>query len=270
MLAHTVNAEWIKIRTTRAVYWTTALIVIFSVAFGAFMGWANGMSYQMFLDDGEAEAAAANAAALNVPSALLGLQLFGVMIIMIQSALLVTGEYGNNTAKSNALAVPKRWHLPVAKFLVYGVLATVVTVVSGLLSVVATRWVAGTQVDDDDVLSGIAMSADDAWMVMGRMLIYSLGAAALAIGAAYLLRRTAGAIAVVLLWVLVLEEIPGMFPRVDEWVPQYMPFNNITSAVNLNDVANAPWGQVGSVIYFVVICVAVFIAGVIALRRRDA
>lgn len=270
MLAHVIQAEWIKIRSTRAVYWTTGLVVVFSVAFAAFMGWATGMAYQLAVDDGNMEIAAVNAEAMNVSSALSGLSVFGVMIIMIQGALLVTGEYGNNTAKSNALAIPKRWQVPVAKFLVYGIIAAVATVIAGLLSVLMSRWVAGTQVDDAGVLEGISMSADDAWLVMARMVIYSLGGVAVAIGVAYLLRRTAGAMAVVLLWPLVLEEVPGMFPRVEEWVPQYMPFNNMIAAVNLNDVANAPWGQTGSIIYFLAICAAVFIAGVLLLRRRDA
>ncbi|AHW65196.1 ABC-type transporter, permease subunit [Corynebacterium glyciniphilum AJ 3170] len=270
MLAHAINAEWIKIRTTKAVYWTSALIVVFSVAFGAFMGWANATSYQMFVDDGDLETAAINAGALDVAGALMGLQVFGVMIILIQSALLVTGEYGNNTAKSSVLAVPKRWQLPVAKFIVYGVIAAIVTLISAVLSVLVTKWVAGLQIDDEAVLSNISLSADDAWTVMLRMVIYSLGAVALAIGIGYLLRKTAGAMAVLLLWVLVLEEIPGMFPRVKEWVPQYMPFKNIGGAVNLNDVANAPWGQAGSVIYFAVICLVIFIIGTVTLRRRDA
>ncbi|MDN6387229.1 ABC transporter permease [Corynebacterium sp. AOP12-C2-36] len=270
MLAHTINAEWIKIRTTKAVYWTSALIVVFSVAFGGFMGWANAMNYNMAVDDGNAELAAASVEGLTVSSALLGLQLFGVMILLIQGALLVTGEYGNNTAKSNVLAVPKRWQLPVAKFIVYGVIAAVVTLVSAVISVLVTRWAAGTQIDDDAILSNISLSADDAWTVVLRMVIYSLGAVALAIGVAYLVRRTAGAMAVLLLWVLVLEDIVSMVPKVKDWVPQYLPFNNIGSAVNLNDIADAPWGQNGSVLYFVVVCLVVFVIGAVTLRRRDA
>ncbi|MDN5683612.1 ABC transporter permease [Corynebacterium glyciniphilum] len=270
MLAHAINAEWIKIRTTKAVYWTSALIVVFSVAFGAFMGWANAMNYNMAVDDNNAELASISADGLSVASALLGLQLFGVMIILIQSALLVTGEYGNNTAKSNALAVPKRWQLPVAKFIVYGIIAAAITVISSVLSVIVTKWAAGTQIDDNAVLSNISLSADDAWTVILRMVIYSLGAVALAIGVAYLLRKTAGAMAVLLLWVLVLEELPGMIPKAKEWIPQYLPFKNIGNAVNLDDLANAPWGQTGSVIYFAVICLVIFILGTVVLRRRDA
>jgi ABC-2 type transport system permease protein len=270
MLAHAINAEWIKIRTTTAVYWTSALIIVFSVAFAAFLSWANAMSYQMFIDDGNLEAAAANAQGLNVAGALLGLQLFGVMIILIQGALLVTGEYGNNTAKSNALAVPKRWQLPVAKFIVYGVIAAVTTLIAAVLSVLVSRWIAGTQIDDDTILSGISLSADDAWTVILRMAVYAVGAVALAIGVAYMVRRTAGAMAVLLLWVLVLEDIVGMIPKVDQWIPQYLPFKNIGGAVNLSDVANAPWGQTGSVIYFAVVCLVVFAVGTVTLRRRDA
>lgn len=270
MLAHAINAEWIKIRTTKAVYWTSALIIVFSVAFGAFMGWANGMNYKLAVDDNNAELMALSVDGFDVPNALMGMQAFGVMIILIQGVLLVTGEYGNNTAKSNVLAVPKRWQLPVAKFVVYGVIAAVATLIASVFSVVVTKWAAGTQVDDDAVLSGISLSADDAWMVILRMVIYAFGAVALAIGVAYLLRRTAGAMAVVLLWVLVLEDIVAMIPKAQDWIPQYLPFKNMNSAVNLDDLANAPWGQTGSVIYFAVICLVIFILGTVVLRRRDA
>lgn len=270
MLAHAINAEWIKIRTTKAVYWTTALILVFSVGFSAFMGWANGFAVSTSLDDGNPELAMTAAAGFTVSNAVQGLVAFGIMVVLIQAVLLVTGEYGNNTAKSNVLAVPGRWQLPAAKFIVYGVIAAVVTVVSAVLSVWVNRWVAGTQVSDSALLDEVSLGADDAWMVVLRSVIYALGAVALAIGVAYLLRRTAGAMAVVLLWSLVIESLPMMFPKVRDWLPQYMPFNNMATAVNLQDVDGAPWGQTGSVIYFVVICLVVFVAGVVALRRRDA
>lgn len=270
MLAHAINAEWIKIRTTKAVYWTSALIVVFSAAFAALMGWSNAFAYNSAVDNNEAELAATSLNGLDVPNALLGLQLFGVMVILIQGTLLVTGEYGNNTAKSNALAVPKRWQLPVAKFVVYGIIAAVITVISALVSVLVMKLVAGTQITDGDLLSEVSMSADGAWTSLARMVVYTLGAVAVAIGVGYLLRRTAGAMALVLLWVLVLEDAFSWFPKVDEWVPQYMPFKNIGNAVNLNDMANAPWGQTGSVIYFAVICLVIFIIGTVVLRRRDA
>lgn len=44
----------------------------------------------------------------------------------------------------------------------------------------------------------------------------------------------------------------------------------MTEAVSMRDVVDAPWGQTGSVLYFAIICLAVFGAGVALLMKRDA
>ena len=116
----------------------------------------------------------------------------------------------------------------------------------------------------------MSMSADDAWNVVARMTLFSVLGVGLAIGVAYLLRHTAGAMAVVLLWSLVLEDLVNFIPKVSDEIYPYMPFLNMRSAVNLNDVNNAAWGQGGSMIYFAAIALVVFLAGLVALRRRDA
>ncbi|HIW91967.1 MAG TPA: ABC transporter permease [Candidatus Corynebacterium avicola] len=270
MLVNTIKSEWIKLRSTKAVYWTTALIVFFSLGFSALIASANGSVYQSAVNDNDAELAAQNLSGLTVTSMVGGIQSFGLMIILIQAVLVVTGEYGNGTAKPNVLAAPKRWQLPVAKWIVYGVIAAVIAVVTTIASIFFGKWLAGMQIDDTSVLDDLSMSADGAWTVVLRMALYAIFAVALAIGVSYLVRRTAGAMALVLLWVLVLEGVPSMIPKISDWLPQYMPFANIDSAVTLSEVDGAPWGEIGSVVYFAAICVVLFIAGVVALRRRDA
>ncbi|MGO1949927.1 MAG: ABC transporter permease subunit [Mycobacteriaceae bacterium] len=270
MLLNTIRAEWIKIRTTKGVYWTTALIFVVALSLSAFMAWGNAFSYKQFTEDGDPELAAASAEALNLVNVMFGMQLFGLMIILIQSVLLVTGEYGNGTAKSSALAAPKRWQLPVAKWIVYGALTVVVTLVTSIACIYFGRWIAGTQIDESVILDRMSLSADDAWTIILRMVIYTLFGVGLAIGVAYMLRRTAGAMAVVLLWVLVLEDIIGMIPKIQDWIPQYLPFKNMNAAFSMSDLDNAPWGQTGSVVYFIAVCLVIFIAGVVTLRRRDA
>ena len=270
MLLNTIRSEWLKIRSTKSVYWTTVLVAVIVWGLGAIMAWASGFSLQTALDDGEMDVVASMVETMSVSGAIFAFPVFGLMIILIQAVLLVTGEYGNGTAKSNVLAAPKRWQLPVAKWIVYGLIAAVVTVIVSVVSVYLYKWVAGLQIEDTSVLDGMSMSADDAWNVVARMTLFSVLGVGLAIGVAYLLRHTAGAMAVVLLWSLVLEDLVNFIPKVSDEIYPFMPFLNMRSAVNLNDVNNAAWGQGGSMIYFAAIALVVFLAGLVALRRRDA
>lgn len=271
MLAHTVNAEWIKLRTTKGVYWTSALVVLLSVGLSVFIGWANAMATQSAIDDKDMTFLADAGDLFTFSGGQAGLLSFGSMVIMIQAVLTVTGDYGNSTAKLSVLATPARWQLAVAKFIVYGAVAVVVALVATVLSSVLTRAVAAGQLDDSSVLDGLSLSADDAWKTIGLILIYVLGAVALCIGVGFLVRRTAGAMAIVLLWVLVLEDLTSFLPdSVDKYITPYMPFKNISAAISGTDLADAPWSQGGSLIYFVVVCLVIFGAGIFALRKRDA
>jgi ABC-2 type transport system permease protein len=270
MLLNTINSEWLKIRSTKSVYWTTALVALIVWGLGLIMGWASGMSLQQAIDDNDMGGAASMVDSMNVSGAIFAFPIFGLMIILIQAVLLVTGEYGNGTAKSNVLAAPKRWQLPVAKWIVYGVISAVITVVVSVIGIYLYKWIAGLQLEDTSVLDEVSMSADGAWTVVLRMTLFSVLGVGLAIGVAYLARRTAGAMAIVLLWSLVLEDLVNLIPKVNDKIYPYMPFWNMRNAVDLVDVPDAAWGQGGSMIYFALVCFVIFIAGLVALRRRDA
>ena len=53
MLLNTIRSEWLKIRSTKSVYWTTVLVAVIVWGLGAIMAWASGFSLQTALDDGE-------------------------------------------------------------------------------------------------------------------------------------------------------------------------------------------------------------------------
>jgi ABC-2 type transport system permease protein len=271
MLLNTINAEWIKLRSTKGVYWTSALVLLLSVGLSAFIGWANGLAVQSAIDDKDTSFLADLGDMFTFSGGQAGLLSFGSMVIMIQAVLIVTGDYGNSTVKLSVLSAPRRWQLAVAKFIVYGIISAVLAVVAAVVSAVLTHALAAGQLDDSSMADGLALSADDAWKTIGLIVVYVLGAVALCIGVGFLVRRTAGAMAIVLLWVLVLEDLTTLIPHtVGKFITPYMPFKNISSAISGSDLEDAPWGQGGSLIYFVVVCVVIFAAGVVALRRRDA
>lgn len=272
MLINTVHAEWLKLRSTKSFYWTTALIVLFTVGWSLLMGFGNGFAWQQSVDDNDV----ADLATLGDPSdlfgistAISGLQLFGTMIVIVQAVLTVTGEYGNGTAKLSALAAPRRWQLPVAKTVVYGLFSAVLFFVLGIASVYLTAFAAKMQLADDSVADGLSLSADGVWPAVLLMTLAAVLTVMIAVGVGYLLRRTAGAIALLLLWVLLLEDLLGAIPKVGEWISPWMPFKNLNAGLTQTPIGDAPWGYGGSVVYFLVVALVIFVAGTVALRRRD-
>lgn len=272
MLLNTVNAEWIKLRSTKSIYWTTGLIVLFAVGWSLLMGFANGLSFQQAIDDQDADLLSAlgdPAEIFSVSTAVSGLQLFGIMIVVIQAVIMVTGEYGNGTAKLSALAAPNRWQMPVAKSFVYGVIVAVIFFVMSIVSVFLTAVMAKAQLTDTSLADNLSLSADDAWTVIILMVVDAVLIVMVSVGVGYLLRRTAGAVALLLLWMLLLEDLVGMIPKVGDWVTPYLPFKNMNAGLAQSAIEDAPWGVGGSVIYFVVFCLVIFVAGTVVLRRRD-
>lgn len=272
MLLNTIRAEWVKLRTTRSLYWTTALIVLFTLGWALLMGYANGSTFQQAVDDRDTSLLTAlgdPSELFTVSTALQGLQLFGTMIVIVQAVITVTGEYGNGTAKLSALAAPGRWQLPVAKTVVYGAVTAVVFLVVGVASVFLTAMTANMQLDDKSLTDGLSLGADGAWRAVGLTVLSSVLVVMVSVGVGYLLRRTAGAVALLMLWVLLLEDLIGAIPKIGEHVTSYLPFRNLNAALSGTPIPDAPWGTTGSLIYFIVIVVVVFGAGIAVLRRRD-
>ena len=265
------RSEWIKLRTTKSLWWTSALVIVFSLGFTLLMGLLTGSTLANTDPAKEPDIYSAMMNSLKNSSALSGFLIFGLMVILIQGVLTVTSDYGSNTSKTTLLASPKRWPVPVAKFLVYGLIAAVIALVSMAGSMMVYKWTLGTKIDDAAMLTNVGLGADSAWTMIGRGVLYAVLAVAVAIGVGYLVRHTAGGISLILLWVLVIEQtLVQLLPKVRDYLPPYMPFKNMENATLMMDTPDAPWGQVGSIAYFAGIAAVIFIAGVVALQKRDA
>ncbi|MDH2456465.1 ABC transporter permease [Corynebacterium bovis] len=274
-LGHAIRAEWIKLRSTKSLYWTSALVIVFSVAVAAMMGFGAASVLNAAVDSGDPGDLQMALSSFNPEAALVGPTVFGIMVVIIQAVMTVTSEYGHGTAKPTALALPGRWQAPVAKVLVYAVLAAVTIVVAAVLSLLVAHWTAAALAKDtpftDDALRSMSFSGEHAWAETGMIALYAVLVVPLSVGTGYLVRHTAGAIAVLLLWKLVVETaVVGLIPKIRDWLPPYMPFGNMDSATQLSDVTDAPWGWQGSAVYFAVWSVVIFVAGIVVLRRRDA
>ncbi|MDP9801247.1 ABC-2 type transport system permease protein [Arcanobacterium wilhelmae] len=136
------------------------------------------------------------------------------LVMIVVGTLAVTSEYAHNTMRTTALSVAGRGHAYFAK-------ATAVAVYAAVYAVVT----AGTQIGVATArLGSQADFTATTWFTAGRFVGVLVCFALIALGLGYILRSTAGAIAVVMVFFI----FGGMVALVPvEWImkniPQFMP-----------------------------------------------
>ncbi|WP_045879464.1 ABC transporter permease [Pseudofrankia sp. DC12] len=195
---------------------------------------------------------------------------FGSIIMMVMAVMSVTTEYRFSTIRVTFLAFPRRTDALLAK-------AAVVAGLAGLAGEIAAigSWAASVLLRPDAPLA--LRYARDFRIVLGSGLVYAI-AAVIAVAAGLLIRHSAGAIATVVIWNLLLEDLLPVIPRIGSHVQHWLPF---TAATNFlydgqplgTDAAleeHMPLGPWGSLAYFAAFAAALLAVGIIVARRRDA
>jgi hypothetical protein len=246
-----LDSERIKLSTTRSVLWTAAAVAVLSVGLAALQG-----------------STAFGAAALPPERAAMGVAIFGVPVLMILAAMTVTGEYRSGMIRTTFMATPNRTVVLVAKAVVTGAFSAVYAAVMTVAAVMVAHVVAPPLVG-----SHLSFVDPATWRLVGVITLYAALTAVLGVGAAALLRHSAGAVAVLLLWPLLVEPIVGNLPSIGSEVGPYLPFANMFRFMEvqwLYPAYSMPWGQTGSLLYFVAVVGIVYAAAVVVLNRRDA
>ena len=259
MLVNSIRAEWTKLASTKSFAWTSILIVVLSWAFAALMGWGSKTALDSMNPDDMT-----NVPTLDAVTAVQGFELFGVMVIIIMATLLVTTEYRFKTITETIMMTPKRPIIALSKTIVYGLVAVVLSFFSTITSVLLFKWLAGDYGSEMKVFSGSSARVYVSTAVEALLVVV------MSVGVAFLVRQTAGAIAIMLLWKLVLEDLITLIPKVGTHIKGYRPFANLSAWVSDAKLDGAPWGSTGSVIYFAVWALVLFAIGVAVLVKRDA
>ncbi|MFD0201287.1 MULTISPECIES: hypothetical protein [Saccharothrix] len=199
---------------------------------------------------------------------------FGLYVVMVMAALAVTTEYRFGTIKATFQAVPDRVSPMIAK-------AVVVMLLSGVVGLVAAfaSWGLSRVLADDG--SPLALDSANDWRhLVGVGLVFAAGAL-LALGVGALVRQTAGAVSIILVYALVVENLVGLIPNIGDDIQKWLPFR-VAQKFVLGDpdesgiptgegppVAGelSPWGSFG---YFAAIALAIFIISLVVVKRRDA
>ncbi|CCH35646.1 ABC transporter permease [Actinosynnema sp. NPDC047251] len=199
---------------------------------------------------------------------------FGLYVIMVMAALAVTTEYRFGTIKATFQAVPDRISPLVAK-------AVVVSLLAGLVgeAVAFGSWGMSWVLAQDN--SQLALNSANDWRhVAGIGLVYAAGAI-LALGVGALVRQTAGAVSIILVFALVLESVVGFIPNIGDDIQKWMPFTVVSKFIFGDPDASSlpegagppvvgelpPWG---SFAYFAGIALVIYIISLVVVKRRDA
>jgi hypothetical protein len=233
-----LNAECIKLSTLRSPLWSAIAVAVLSLGLAA-------MQASTVYGPGP----------LEPEKAAMGVAVFGVPVLMILSSLTVTNEYRSGLIRTTFMAVPNRTLVLVAK-------AVVAAVFSGAYAAVM-------------VAASIAVARSDPheWGLVGAIALYAMIASVLGDGVGALMRASAGAVALLLLWPLVVEPILANLPNVGTQVGPYLPFANAFIFIRvqwLYPVYAMPWGPGASIVYFAGVTAVVFAAALVVINRRDA
>jgi hypothetical protein len=173
---------------------------------------------------------------------------------MILSALTVTNEYRSGLIRTTFMAVPNRTLVLAAKAVVAAAFSSFYAAVMVVASIVVAH-------------------SDFDWRLVGKIALYAALAAVLGVAVGALLRASAGAVALLLLWPLVAEPLLGNMPNISTQVGPYLPFGNAFRSIGvqwLYPYYAMPWGELGSIVYFAGVGAVVFVAALVTINRRDA
>jgi hypothetical protein len=257
--ANLLVSEWTKLRSVRSTMWSLILLAVLALGLtGLIAGitaaqWGSlqpGTRFQIVSDP---------------VGTILGAGVeFGQLTIIVLGVMVITSEYTTGAIRSSLLAVPRRTSMLAAKAIVFTVLVFVLSEIVCFAAFFLGSGILHSHISVS--LSGVNVAR----AVIGAGLYLTvLGLFSMAIGG--LIRHTAGAIAGVIAFVIVLEPLSQLIPGTwGNHIHDYLP----TAAGRLIYVIRPVSGQVlpawGGFALFCGWTVALLIAWGVTLQLRDA
>lgn len=240
-----LRSERIKFFSTRSPWWCTALAALLAIGFGLLV-------------------TASSAAGENrIYFTMAGMQ-FALVLVLVMAAIAISSEYRFGTIRTTFQTTASRTKVLWTKAALVGGLALVLGEVLAFATFFAARLVA-----KDDVLR--LSSAADWRMVAGHGLVFGFGAL-IGVGVGAIVRQTAGAISLLLVWTLLVENLVQLIPNVGQDIARLLPFNNATLFAGDREVSGIidPVGTIGSLGIFAGTALVIMLAATVVVRRRDA
>jgi ABC-2 type transport system permease protein len=247
--------ERIKLFTTRSPLWCTLVALSVTVGFAALIAGVD------------------NENPVTVASTQFGYN-FGLVVVMVMAALAITTEYRFSTIRATFQAVPNRNAVLLAKTSVVALFAGVIGLVAAFGSLAISMLIKPG--------ADLAINTAFEWRaVAGVALVYAI-AAVIAVSVGSLIRHSAGAISILLIYTQLVESLVALIPRVGDDIQKWMPFNNANKFLTGNPdltgrpitegpgMSNAPLSPWWALAYFAGIALVFLITALVAANKRDA
>ncbi|GGC61708.1 ABC transporter permease [Hoyosella rhizosphaerae] len=255
-------AERIKLTSVKSPWWCSAIVIVAGLG----LAWVTAHFSSNF------DTEEFGGGGLTAEAVLGGVQLFGIMVLMVLAALIVTSEYRFGVIRNTFMAANNRSKVLVAKAGIAAIWSGVLVLVVSVVAVLIGRFVAGPVEGEALVLT----NSDTLWSI-GSLVVYAVLASILAVAIGSLVRQTAGAVTIVLLWPLLVENVLTALPRVGDHIMPFLPFLNIqyflTGGRGFAGEMLAEtfhWNYWGGLAYFVAVTAVIFGGALVLLNKRDA
>lgn len=245
--------ERIKLFSTRSPWACLALAAVFMLGLSALI------------------AGVAPTAELSLWTSLFGRGL-ALMVLLVMAAITITNEYRFGTIRATFTAAPNRTAVLLAK-------VVVVALVVGIVGEVLALGAYGIPQLIEPNADLVANTSAEWRFVLGIGPMFALSAV-IAIAVGILVRQTAAAVSILLIWSLVVENLVVLIPRIGPDVRSWMPWvaadHFLTAGIGVpNDEGGGfpfqpPYGPWGGLAYFAGIAVALLVIALVVAERRDA
>jgi ABC-2 type transport system permease protein len=243
-----VRSEWIKLRTARSNLVLLLLAAAVPVAFTILI---------------TATVRSSDVEERDRFSLLLAGSTVGYLLIGVLGVLIIGQEFRHTTIRVTFTAEPRRGRVMAAKAFV----VTVTGVVAGVIATVFSYAIGNaimTSRGQDVTLPG----STQARAIVGSVVLYALYSL-VGLGVGAIIRATAGAITLVVVWPLIVESIiKGVLPKIGKW----LPFNAGSQLTNTDPTINsreALTPRAGGLV-FLIFALVLLAVGTALVSRRDA
>lgn len=248
-----LRSEWIKLRTIR-MNW---VLVIVAAAFPLVVTiLVMALSKEREID------------ANDTIGGIAGTSVVTAMLLGVIGAATITSEFGFGTIRVTFAAEPRRSVVLIAKAIITVLTAVVVEAV-----VVAACWLAASVIASArDVPIDLADGRAGTAPLVGAVVLAAI-VALLGYGLGLLVRLTPVAVAILILWPLVIEGLVGgiMAAAGVESPFKFLPYQSGISMVSSERLEpGETFGRIGGGLYFFAVTAVVALVGAFFTRRRDA
>lgn len=243
--------ERIKLFSTRSPWWCLGLTALIMIGLSALI------------------AGLARPDELSLLTSLAGYN-FALMVLLVMCSIAVTNEYRFGTIRATFVAVPNRTAVLLAKVALVALVAGIAGEVCSLAAYGVHRLFEPT--------ANLTLDTAAEWrFLLGIGLVFALsGVIAIAVG--ILVRQTAAAVSILLVWVLLVENLVALIPKVGDDIQKWMPWmaaNRFLFTGNGGEGGGGididwPYGPWGGLAYFAGVALALLVVALVVAERRDA